>query len=313
MKNLVKPFLSLVSTLAFAAALFLNGQAQAAQPLNLESLAWQATGPGTVTSTPDSGPADSMAFDYFLNGPAVWSPQQWTFTATAPQTATLNLDWTYFGFHAWFMVHANAQAFADGPNGRTYAPLYSRNYGDVWSVTGTASLQLHEGYAFGFIIDGQNFDSDSRLLGNLKITARFNLESQSWQASGPGTVTMTPDSGPADSMAFDYFLNGSAVWSPQQWTFAATASHTTLLNFDWTYFGFHAWFMVYANAQAFADGPNGRTYAPLYSRNYGDVWSVNGTASLQLHAGYPFGFIIDGQNFDSDSRLLGNLKITAKP
>jgi hypothetical protein len=142
------------------------------QGLTLESLAWQASGPGTRTSTPDSGLADAMTFDYSLSGSSVWSLQTWTFSATAPESTTLNFDWNYSGFHAWYMVYANARAFADGPNGRTYAPLYTRNYGDGWNVSGTASLQLNEGYPFGIIIEGQNFDSDARLLGSLKMTSR---------------------------------------------------------------------------------------------------------------------------------------------
>jgi hypothetical protein len=71
--------------------------------------------------------------------------------------------------------------------------------------------------------------------------------------------------------------------------------------------------MVYANARAFADGPNGRTYVNLYTRNGGDGRNVSGTASLQLHAGYAFGVIIEGRNFDSDWRLLGTLKMTSLP
>jgi hypothetical protein len=139
------------------------------------------------------------------------------------------------------------------------------------------------------------------------------LESLSWQAAGPGTRTITPDSSAVDAMSFEYFLNGSAVWSQQSWTFSATSPRTMTLNFDWNYSGFHAWYMVYANAVAFADGPSGRTVVPLYTRNYGDGWNVSGTASLPLTAGYAFGVIIDGRNYDSDARLIGTMKLTSKP
>ncbi|KFA89210.1 hypothetical protein [Archangium violaceum] len=142
------------------------------QALPIESLAWTASGPGTRTSTPDSGAAEAVTFDYYLNGSGVWSPQQWTFSAVAPQSTTFNFDWNYSGFHAWFMVYANATAFADGPNGRTLVNLYTRNYGDGWNVSGTASLPLTAGYPFGIIVDGQNFDSDARLIGNVKITSK---------------------------------------------------------------------------------------------------------------------------------------------
>ena len=165
MKQLSKQLRSLFSILACGVALLLAGQAHA-----LESLAWQASGPGSVTATPDSGPADAMSFDYSLSGWDVWSRQTWTFSATSPETTTLNFAWNYNGFHAWYAVYANAMAYADGPNGRTYVTLYTRNGGDAWSVNGTASLQVHAGYGFGFIVEGNNFDSDARLLGTLKIT-----------------------------------------------------------------------------------------------------------------------------------------------
>jgi hypothetical protein len=139
--------------------------------LALESLTWSASGPGTPTSTPDSTATDGMKFDYFLSGSDVWNLQSWTFSATAPRSTTLNFNWNYTGFHAWYMVHAKARAFADGPNGRTYVDLYTRSGGDVWDVSGTASLQVHAGHAFGFLIEGQNYDSDSRLLGTLKVTS----------------------------------------------------------------------------------------------------------------------------------------------
>jgi N-acetylneuraminic acid mutarotase len=140
--------------------------------LSLESLYWTAHGPGSRTSTADSGSADAMTFEYALHGSSVWYHQTWTFQAHSPRTTTLAFDWNYAGFHAWYMVYARATAFADGPTGRSYAQLYTRNGGDGWNVSGTTSLQLHAGYAFGFIIEGRNYDSDARLLGTLKITSK---------------------------------------------------------------------------------------------------------------------------------------------
>ncbi|WP_224245995.1 hypothetical protein [Hyalangium gracile] len=142
------------------------------ETLALESLSWSAAGPGTRSATADGSATDAMTFDYSLSGSSVWSAQSWTYSATAPRDTTLEFGWNYTGFHAWYRVNAQARAFADGPNGRAYVDLYSRNYGDGWNVSGTASLELHEGYAFGFIIDGSNYDSDSRLLGTLKVTSQ---------------------------------------------------------------------------------------------------------------------------------------------
>lgn len=140
--------------------------------LSLESLSWEAHGPGAKVITADSGAADAMTFEYALHGSSVWSHQTWTFAAISPRTMTYNFDWNYQGFHAWYMVYARARAFAVGPMGITYVDLYTRHGGDGWNVSGTASLQLHEGGAFGIIIEGSNYDIDARLLGNLKITSK---------------------------------------------------------------------------------------------------------------------------------------------
>jgi hypothetical protein len=136
----------------------------------IEALAWQASGPGTRTSTADTGAADAMTFSYFLNGSSVWNTQTWTFSALSPQTRVFTFDWNYSGYHAFFMVYAHARAFADGPNGRTYVELYTRTNGDGWNVSGLASLQLYAGYSFGIILDGRNYDSDARLIGNFTLT-----------------------------------------------------------------------------------------------------------------------------------------------
>jgi hypothetical protein len=57
----------------------------------------------------------------------------------------------------------------------------------------------------------------------------------------------------------------------------------------------------------------GRTVIRLYTRNYGDGWNASGTASLQFHAGYSLGVIIDDRKYDSDARLMGTVKITPSP
>jgi len=140
--------------------------------LALESLSWTASGFGSRTITADSGPADALTFEYALHGSSVWSQRVWTFEAISPRTTTLDFDWNYAGFHAWFMVYARARAYSVGPLGTTYVDLYTRNGGDGWNVSGTASLQLHQGGAFGIIIEGRNYDSDARLLGTLKVTSK---------------------------------------------------------------------------------------------------------------------------------------------
>jgi hypothetical protein len=168
--------------------------------------------------------------------------------------------------------------------------------------TGPARLVAHQA---GFL----PFDRDLATV-TCAPPAR-KLASSTWWPDGPGTRTATPDAN-ADAVTFDYSAGGASVDSHQSWDFATTASQTSTLAFDWNYSSFHPGSAVFAKVTAFADGPNGTHTVVLYERDSADVWDVGGTSSLDITKGFRYGFLVEGRNLDSDARLVGKLKITAK-
>ncbi len=127
----------------------------------------------TVTAMAGTGTPAVERFDYMASGMQVYSDQAFTFATTAMATRTLDLTWRYEGFHAYFMASAGLQAFADGPSGRLLVDLVppATTTSAGFTFDGRTSLEVTAGRAFGFIATGRNFDTDSRLIGTVTITA----------------------------------------------------------------------------------------------------------------------------------------------
>ena len=129
---------------------------------------------GSTWITPDSGPAGTATFSYDVNlndvGDGV-SFRTATFKAKAFGTGTFTFDYDYSGFHAFHDAYADFELFADGPNGIEKITIVDYvKTSSSFSFTGSASIEVYHGYEFGFIIGGENYDSNSRLLGNLTIS-----------------------------------------------------------------------------------------------------------------------------------------------
>ncbi|PPD58582.1 YDG domain-containing protein [Dehalogenimonas etheniformans] len=76
--------------------------------------------------------------------------------------------------HSWYAAQARLFVFADSPGGRVQGTLYSANtYGDAGG-SGVLTIHVNNGYQWGFIIQGTNFDSTRLLYGDLTIDT-FNV------------------------------------------------------------------------------------------------------------------------------------------
>jgi hypothetical protein len=131
------------------------------------STTWSHDGYGTTSVTPTA--EGGQQFSYKGDG-YHYTPRIWSFITVAEESKTLEFNWTYSGLHAWFMAYAGAEAFADGPNGRTTVTL--KPWGGVWdyfSFSGTSQLEIHEGFSYGFITNGKNYDATWILQGNLVV------------------------------------------------------------------------------------------------------------------------------------------------
>lgn len=132
----------------------------------IKSLNWEIQGPGTTAIKPDIS-MDSITCSYSLSGQSVWTRQTWTYYATAAKTGSLEFDWNYSGFHAWYKPFLQISVFVDSSDGRKYVTLLE---GSQREGQGKSSIQIKQGESFGFVIKGSNYDRDSRLLGDLKIS-----------------------------------------------------------------------------------------------------------------------------------------------
>jgi len=132
-----------------------------------------------------------------------------------------------------------------------------------------------------------------------------------WQVEGPGKTSISPSTS-ADAITFEYSLSGKSVWKRQTWTYTAKATKTTTLTFAWQYSGFHAWYKPFVHISAFAEGaaPGTESERTLVTLLEGTQRKGQGEAEIEVSAGETFGFVIQGSNFDRDSRLLGELTLT---
>ncbi|CUU46160.1 N-acetylmuramoyl-L-alanine amidase family protein [Clostridium beijerinckii] len=188
MKKYVKQKLSLVMVLVFMCMFNVTYAVSAA---DMSSGAWTKSGEGTTTITKnDDG---SLSFAYDLDSNIIFNGQQWIFDSVADSTETFKYDWSYSYFHSWFQAQAKVTAYADGPDGEQSVQLYAS--GGTDSLTGSSSLNIHQGYHYGFRIYGRNGDSAHRALGTLKISvAPIEVES----ISSPSDVNVTKGTSRSD-------------------------------------------------------------------------------------------------------------------
>lgn len=151
----------------------------------------------------------------------------------------------------------------------------------------------------------------------------------SWSASGPGTVNLLSD-GASSNPSFSYYYcpvagvtegqpcQDSGATTTQTWTFQATASANETVTAPYLWTGNHAWFEAFAELQPFTeeagkvtpltpivdDGPCDVDITPGCSP-YGP-FQFSGTYSFgDLSAGETYGFYISGSNDDYNSFLYG--------
>jgi len=142
------------------------------------------------------------------------------------------------------------------------------------------------------------------------------LEGQPWQtssSSGSATLGVAIVPGSADAEQFTYRDHSYDVFDGQTFEMDAVATDSRAVSFAWTYNGYHAYFEADAGLDAFADGPGGTTTITLVSsRPASGGFSFGGTSSLTVTAGYAFGFVASGINYDSDDELNGTVTITVQ-
>lgn len=145
----------------------------------LQNWTASASNGGTTSITPPAGPSLSADFSYAINfGTAGGVPfRTWSFRTVAAKTGIVTFQWRYRGFHAYFQVTALLQAFAQFGDFTNRITLYNPTIQNCcvspsggFDVSGSAILNVTQGYPFGFIVGGSNGDSNSQLNGTLTIS-----------------------------------------------------------------------------------------------------------------------------------------------
>ena len=182
---------------------------------------WHASGPGVVTSGLDANDVPTMSYSVPTNDPGNtrFADQTWTFETVADEEGTVEIPWTYTGFHAYFGVTVHLDAFVVGEGGVTTTPLL--HLGPVncctkpssgFTYSGTTSLHVEEGEPYGFRLGGLNFDSNPDFHGTFTLAL-------------PAT-TPPPPAVPFTDPAT---LVDNTSWSTAELLTSATPLHETLL------------------------------------------------------------------------------------
>ncbi len=136
---------------------------------------WMVSGitGGTTSILPNAAETDTAWFAYSVNlgNPSSGvSFRTATFSATAPRSGTVTLDWQYTGYHAFFSTNATLMAFAAHASGApTEVVEINQEASGGFSFSGSTRIDVEAGQTFGVTIGGRNFDSNSRLEGTLKV------------------------------------------------------------------------------------------------------------------------------------------------
>lgn len=134
------------------------------------------------------------------------------------------------------------------------------------------------------------------------------FDPSNWSTTGidEGTTEILP----AVELTYDVdltFIGGGVSLRTAE--YSSTATGTGLMRVRWIYFAQHSFFQPVYDLIAFADGPGGRVEIPM--GHWMDTSSVDeeGFVELQVTAGFDYGFIMGGSNFDTNSTLKGSLTL----
>jgi hypothetical protein len=140
---------------------------------------WSGSGTPSTEVISD-GSAGAAVFTYDNGAPGSSGANgSWEFSAVATTNATVDMDYRFTGFHAFFQVTAGLEAFAMNGGNETVISVVNAGPKDNgqgapsggFSYAGTVtSLSVTAGEKYGFRMKGSNYDSNSRLQGRLEIT-----------------------------------------------------------------------------------------------------------------------------------------------
>jgi hypothetical protein len=136
-----------------------------------------------------------------------------------------------------------------------------------------------------------------------------------WAISGPGTTGV--QKGDKGSRILSYYYAQDSYEPEQAWVMAKQSDEAGSLGIEWKIAGFHGWYEDWIELYAFADGPAGRAVQTLVATPHGEPapgeidgdFEFFGFVTLEVTAGYDFGFIVKGANYSALGWLTGDLTV----
>ncbi len=146
-----------------------------AQSVAQAQIDWNISGDGVLTT--DVVDSDTTILSYSLNPRPDFNERSWMVSGTASAAGDYIVDWGYSGFHSFFAVTASLEAtepsgmttlYSGGPSNCCTTPSAGFDESGQYTFSG-----IQAGETIGFIMGGDNFDSNNQLNGDLTLTTTF--------------------------------------------------------------------------------------------------------------------------------------------
>ncbi|MFK7959147.1 MAG: hypothetical protein AB8G96_01360 [Phycisphaerales bacterium] len=331
-RNLLAPA---ALTLAVVTAISIDTQVTANEgfsgPFTLDQWTSNGIAEGFTTVSPNT-PRVSMLYDANLGNPGPGVPYREAFlSVTAADSGRVFVDWSWDGSHAFFQPEGGLWLFAENPSGgmdrvelRPLGPISNPfNFSDT-----AASIEVFEGLDWGIVVGGKNSDSASRVVGEIDLsnlifcgddglTQGFTgpYRPSEWSVSPILEGVTALDQGlelETDAARFLYDVNlgaaGGVTYRETAWT--AVPEESGILRFSWTYRGSHAFFDAEATLRLEVDGPAGVSIVELVPlSSVSKPFEFTGEIDIEVRAGFPVSIVAGGSNFDTQSRIVGEIVI----
>ena len=257
-----------------------------------------------------------------------------TFKTTATENATITFNYEWRGLHAFFLAEAGLRVFADGPNGGAEVVLvpFETDVSGTFTSRGRATIEVKQGFDFGFEIQARNFDSNAIARGSLVIYGfSAGLEGdyaiENWSSSivvpvSPEQVTAVLGASPAVEVSYDgsirtfggsspFTCGSSQQGTPEEVDLTTFAFGDNTATLRWALSYDHSFFDEYAEIQAITERNGQITAFPLETRcNTGAGTKLTGGAATIPTSNFErFGIRVVASNFASNSGFRGTLVI----
>jgi hypothetical protein len=122
---------------------------------------------GGTTSMSGSAEQLSMIYNVDLGNPGGGVSQRTAiFSIVVPESGIVEFDWLWTGFHAFFRANGELSVKSESET----IELQNEGAASSFEFMGSTSIEVTEGETLEIEVGGSNFDSNSRLRGEVTLT-----------------------------------------------------------------------------------------------------------------------------------------------